>query len=121
MVTLEGRSLLLSGGRAFSEPLINTGITGTPVFATIMPMRLFGLVPVFVDINPRTLNRHGAPYWVSLTIKRLKDAGEYAVPYLLDAMAQVIQDPATGPGLSDMLEALPQIGLPAIRPLASAL
>lgn len=25
-------------------------------FATIMPMRLFGLVPVFVDINPQTLN-----------------------------------------------------------------
>ncbi|MEN6405471.1 MAG: aminotransferase class I/II-fold pyridoxal phosphate-dependent enzyme [Thermoguttaceae bacterium] len=25
-------------------------------FATIMPMRLFGLVPVFVDINPKTLN-----------------------------------------------------------------
>jgi len=25
-------------------------------FATIVPMRLFGLVPVFVDINPRTLN-----------------------------------------------------------------
>ncbi len=25
-------------------------------FASIMPMRLFGLVPVFVDINPRTLN-----------------------------------------------------------------
>jgi dTDP-4-amino-4,6-dideoxygalactose transaminase len=25
-------------------------------FATIMPMRMFGLVPVFVDINPRTLN-----------------------------------------------------------------
>ena len=25
-------------------------------FATVMPMRLFGLVPVFVDINPRTLN-----------------------------------------------------------------
>ena len=25
-------------------------------FATITPMRLFGLVPVFVDINPRTLN-----------------------------------------------------------------
>ncbi len=24
-------------------------------FATIMPMRLFGLVPVFVDVNPRTL------------------------------------------------------------------
>ena len=25
-------------------------------FATIMPMRFFGLVPVFVDIHPRTLN-----------------------------------------------------------------
>ncbi|HUT90445.1 MAG TPA: DegT/DnrJ/EryC1/StrS family aminotransferase [Thermoguttaceae bacterium] len=25
-------------------------------FATIVPMRLFGLVPVFVDVNPRTLN-----------------------------------------------------------------
>jgi dTDP-4-amino-4,6-dideoxygalactose transaminase len=25
-------------------------------FATIVPLRLFGLVPVFVDINPRTLN-----------------------------------------------------------------
>lgn len=25
-------------------------------FATILPMRLFGLVPVFVDINPQTLN-----------------------------------------------------------------
>lgn len=25
-------------------------------FATIMPMRMFGLVPVFVDVNPRTLN-----------------------------------------------------------------
>src|SRR6266550_958769 len=25
-------------------------------FATIVPIRLFGLVPVFVDVNPRTLN-----------------------------------------------------------------
>jgi len=25
-------------------------------FASVVPMRLFGLVPVFVDINPRTLN-----------------------------------------------------------------
>jgi perosamine synthetase len=25
-------------------------------FATIVPMRVFGLVPVFVDVNPRTLN-----------------------------------------------------------------
>ena len=56
-----------------------------------------------------------------MAIRRLKDAGEYAVPFLLDAMAQVIQDPSTGPRLSDMIEALPQIGRPAIRPLAAAL
>ncbi len=56
-----------------------------------------------------------------LAMRRLKDAGEYAVPFLLDAMAQVIQDPATGPRLSDMIETLPQIGRPAIRPLATAL
>jgi len=54
-------------------------------------------------------------------IRRLKDAGEYAVPFLLDAMAQVIQDPSTGPRLADMIEALPEIGRPAIRPLAAAL
>jgi hypothetical protein len=54
-------------------------------------------------------------------IRRLKDAGEYAVPFLLDAMAQVIQDPSKQPSLSDMLEALPQIGRPAIRPLVAAL
>jgi len=56
-----------------------------------------------------------------LAIRRLKDAGEYAVPFVLDAMAQVIQDPSTGPRLSDMIEALPQIGRPAIRPLVAAL
>ena len=25
-------------------------------FASVVPMRVFGLVPVFVDVNPRTLN-----------------------------------------------------------------
>jgi HEAT repeat protein len=54
-------------------------------------------------------------------VRRLKDAGEYAVPFLLDAMAQAIQDPSTETKLSDMIEALPQIGRPAIRPLAAAL
>jgi hypothetical protein len=56
-----------------------------------------------------------------LAIRRLRDAGEYAVPFMLDAMAQVIQDPSTGPRLADLIEALPQIGRPAIRPLAAAL
>lgn len=56
-----------------------------------------------------------------LATRRLRDAGEYAVPFLIDAMAQVIQDPSTGFKLSDMVEALPQIGRPAIRPLVAAL
>lgn len=54
-------------------------------------------------------------------IRRLKDAGEYAVPFMLDAMAQAIQDPSASPKLSDLVEALPQIGRPAIRPLMAAL
>ncbi|NUQ62507.1 MAG: DegT/DnrJ/EryC1/StrS aminotransferase family protein [Pirellulales bacterium] len=31
-------------------------VPSSTFFATIVPMRLFGLVPVFVDIHPRTLN-----------------------------------------------------------------
>jgi HEAT repeat protein len=49
-------------------------------------------------------------------IQRLKDAGEYAVPFLLDALAE--------PGRAaddNLIEALPQIGRPAIRPLVAAL
>jgi HEAT repeat protein len=56
-----------------------------------------------------------------MAIRRLKDAGEYAVPYLLEIMADAIQDPSIETRLSDMIEALPQIGRPAIRPLAAAL
>ncbi len=56
-----------------------------------------------------------------LAIRQLQDAGEYAVPYLIDAMAQAIQDPSFEVKLSDMIEALPQIGRPAIRPLGVAL
>ncbi|UCG57906.1 MAG: HEAT repeat domain-containing protein [Phycisphaerales bacterium] len=49
--------------------------------------------------------------------KRLKAAGEYAIPYMLAAMA----DPARRAELSNIIETLPQIGRPAIRPLAAAL
>jgi HEAT repeat protein len=56
-----------------------------------------------------------------MAIRRLRDSGEYAVPYLLDIMAQAIQDPSIPTKLSDMIEALPQVGRPAIRPLAAAL
>jgi hypothetical protein len=53
--------------------------------------------------------------------RRLRDAGEYAIPYMLDAMAQAIQDPSAETKLADLIEALPQIGRPAIRPLVAAL
>ena len=51
-----------------------------------------------------------------MAIKRLKDAGEYAVPFMLDVMA----DPARKAD-PNLIEALPQIGRPAIRPLVAAL
>ncbi|MHC4518379.1 MAG: HEAT repeat domain-containing protein [Planctomycetota bacterium] len=48
---------------------------------------------------------------------RLKNAGEYAIPYMLDAMA----DPSRQGELKNVIEALPKIGRPAIRPLVAAL
>ncbi len=48
---------------------------------------------------------------------RLKNAGEYAVPFMLDAMA----DPARRSEMDNIIQTLPQIGRPAIRPLAVAL
>ena len=56
-----------------------------------------------------------------IAIQRLRDAGEYAVPFMLDAMAGAMRDPAGKNELAAMIEALPQIGQPAIRPLAAAL
>ncbi len=50
-------------------------------------------------------------------VKRLKDAGEYAIPYMLDAMA----DRSRRDELPNIIWALPQIGQPAIRPLVAAL
>lgn len=50
-------------------------------------------------------------------VKRLQDAGEYAIPYMLDAVA----DPSREKEFEKIVEALPQIGRDAIRPLAAAL
>jgi len=50
-------------------------------------------------------------------VKRLKDAGEYAIPYMLDAVA----DDSRENELPNIVWALPQIGRPAIRPLVAAL
>lgn len=52
-----------------------------------------------------------------IAIQRLQDAGEYAIRYMLDALA----DPARGDERPNIIEALPQISRPAIRPLAAAL
>ena len=52
-----------------------------------------------------------------IAVKRLRNAGEYAIPFMLDAMA----DPSRENELSDIVRALPQIGRDAIRPLAAAL
>ncbi len=48
---------------------------------------------------------------------RLQNAGEYAIPYMLDAMG----DPSRQAELKNIIETLPKIGRNAIRPLAAAL
>jgi len=50
-------------------------------------------------------------------VKRLRDAGEYAVMYMLDAMA----DDSRKDELPNIVWALPQIGRDAIRPLVATL
>jgi hypothetical protein len=50
-------------------------------------------------------------------LKRLRDAGEYAIPLMLQALA----DPARQNELPNITAALPHIGKDAIRPLAAAL
>jgi len=52
-----------------------------------------------------------------IAVKRLRNAGEYAIPFMLDAMA----DNSRANELPDIVRALPQIGKSAIRPLAAAL
>ncbi len=53
----------------------------------------------------------------TMAVKRLQNAGEYAIPYMLDAMA----DPSRKEELPKIVLALPHIGKDAIRPLAAAL
>lgn len=53
----------------------------------------------------------------TIAVKRLQNAGEYAIPYMLDAMA----DPSREKELPRIVMALPYIGKDAIRPLAAAL
>jgi len=50
-------------------------------------------------------------------VKRLRNAGEYAIPFMLDAMADSTREKE----LTDIVRALPHIGRDAIRPLVAAL
>jgi HEAT repeats len=50
-------------------------------------------------------------------VERLRNAGEYAIPFMLDALA----DPSRQNEMPNIVRALPQIGRAAIRPLVSAL
>jgi len=50
-------------------------------------------------------------------VKRLRNAGEYAIPFMLDAIA----DPERSDELANIVRALPEIGKDAIRPLVAAL
>lgn len=50
-------------------------------------------------------------------VRRLRNAGEYAIPYMLDAM----MDSTRKQEFTQIVRALPQIGRDAIRPLAAAL
>jgi len=50
-------------------------------------------------------------------LKRLQESGEFAIPFMLDAIA----DPQRKDELPNIIWALPKIGKPAIRPLVSAL
>jgi HEAT repeat protein len=52
-----------------------------------------------------------------IAVKRLRNAGEYAIPFMLDAMA----DPSRQDEFANIVRALPQVGRDAIRPLAAAL
>jgi len=56
-----------------------------------------------------------------MATRRLQDAGEYAVPFMLEAMGEAIRNPDYEVKLADMIEVLPKIGRPAIRPLAASL
>ena len=52
-----------------------------------------------------------------IAVKRLRDAGEYSIPFMLDALA----DPSREAEFENIVRALPKVGRDAIRPLAASL
>ena len=56
-----------------------------------------------------------------IAVERLQNAGEYAIPYMLDSIANAMTDSSREKELENIVWALPQIGRDSIRPLAAAL
>ena len=75
--------------------------------------------PQLIVQEIRRLNT--TPRGKRMATQRLKDAGEFAVPYLLDAMGELMRSSSADSGLSELIEVLPQISRPAIRSLGAAL
>lgn len=68
---------------------------------------------IVAEINRLSSTERG---WF-IAVKRLRNAGEYAIPFMIDAMT----DSSREAELPNIIRALPQIGRDAIRPLAAAL
>ena len=63
----------------------------------------------------KRLSEGNRPWFMA--VKRLKNSGEYAIPYMLDALA----DADRKEEWPHVIKALPEIARPAIRPLVAAL
>ena len=53
----------------------------------------------------------------SIAVERLRNAGEYAIPFIIEA----ISNPSSEDELANIVRAIPEIGKDAIRPLVAAL
>jgi hypothetical protein len=71
--------------------------------------------PKFIVMEIKRLNSTDRGWFTA--VKRLRNSGEYAIPFMLDAIA----DNSREAELPDIVRGLPQIGRDAIRPLAAAL
>ncbi|UCC97047.1 MAG: HEAT repeat domain-containing protein [Phycisphaerales bacterium] len=71
--------------------------------------------PKIIAEEVRRLSRTERGWFAA--VERLRNAGEYAIPFMLEAMADMSREDE----LPNIIRALPQIGRDAIRPLAAAL
>ena len=68
-----------------------------------------------IDEEVRRLNSTERGWRIA--VERLRNAGEYAIPFIIDA----ISNPSREDELPNIVRAIPEIGRDAIRPLAAAL